>query len=54
MLSLVEAIGGGATVNNFATSIMMIANSKGTKSCNYNPFWKVFTQDLHELAKGLW
>jgi hypothetical protein len=52
MLSIVEAYGGGATVNNFATSILMIANSKGTKRCNYNPFWKAFTNDLHELARG--
>ncbi len=52
MLSLVEAYGGGATANNFATSILMIANSKGTKRCNFNPFWKVFTKDLQELAKG--
>ncbi len=53
MLSLVEAYGGGANINNFATNILMIANVKGTKNCNYNPFWKAFTKDLHELAKGL-
>jgi hypothetical protein len=52
MYTILEAPLQGPRLQSLGTQILMLVNSKGTKSLGDSVFWGVYTSEVEDLAKG--